>query len=144
MTSCSMHPEFVSSCPLTNGLHVDACFVLQVSCFAAEVANPTRTYPRALFLSVVLISLCYLVPLAAASGANQPSWKTWTDGSFADIASAVGGPWLLWMVLFGTLFGAAALFLAEVRGRSLGLGLIWFGFWARPLFKRTSSSRSVA
>ena len=91
----------------------------QVSCFAAEVSTPSTTYPRALLSSVILITLCYVIPLGAAVAVDKPDWTTWGDGSFATIAKSVGGEWLMWLILVGTVFGNAALFLAEGAKRAV-------------------------
>jgi amino acid transporter len=61
--------------------------------FANEVDRPRRTYPRAIFGTVALVTITYLLPVLAARRAGlDPSG--WTAGSWADAASAIAGPWL--------------------------------------------------
>lgn len=82
--------------------------------FAGEVDNPGKTYPRALVACVVLVVLCYGLPVlvgtgsaAVASAAAEASssteegrWDLWVDGYFADVATAIAGRWLgVWVVL---------------------------------------------
>lgn len=77
--------------------------------FAGEVDNPGKTYPRALVACVVLVILCYALPLlvgtgsaavAASSSIEEGRWDLWVDGYFADVATAIAGRWLgIWVVL---------------------------------------------
>ncbi len=60
------------------------------STIAAEVKRPQRTYPRAMILAVVVVSLTYVLPFAAMwlTGVPASSFET---GSWADIAGMMGG-----------------------------------------------------
>ena len=53
------------------------------STFAAEVENPRRSYPLTMAVSLVMIALVYLTPIAAVarSGIDPASWTTggWVD-----------------------------------------------------------------
>lgn len=84
------------------------------STFAGEVRDPTRTYPRAMFLSVVVISLAYLLPLCVAAGVDKPAWSTWDDGSFVAIAQNIGGDWLGYTVIVSSIMGGIGLFTTEL------------------------------
>ena len=55
---------------------------------AGEVANPSKTYPFALYSSVAACVLSYIFPLLIASGVD-PNWLCWTDGSLASVALLV-------------------------------------------------------
>jgi amino acid transporter len=60
------------------------------STIAAEVKRPQRTYPRAMILAVVVVSLTYVLPFAAMwlTGVPASSFET---GSWADLAGMMGG-----------------------------------------------------
>jgi amino acid transporter len=65
------------------------------STIAAEVRRPQRTYPRAMILAVIVVSLSYVLPFAAMWLTGVPS-SAFETGSWADLAgmmgSLVGGP----------------------------------------------------
>ena len=80
-----------------------------VGCCAGEVQKPGTNYPRALAISVVLVTLIYLLPLAVGVSAYT-DWSHWREGSFPRIGAQIGGPWLgLWLTLAG-LISAAGMF----------------------------------
>ncbi|RKE17024.1 APC family permease [Streptomyces sp. TLI_171] len=92
-----------------------------VSTVAGEMENPKKHLPRALFWSVLLIIVGYLLPSLAslAVGANgDAGWKTWDDGSFSDIAGELAGPWLQYTVTIGGLFASVAMFSALLASYS--------------------------
>jgi len=60
---------------------------------ANEVENPQKTYPRVMFLALVVIFISYVVPLAAVAHTHIPH-DVWSNGSWASIAATVAGPWL--------------------------------------------------
>ncbi|RHY34879.1 hypothetical protein DYB32_002407 [Aphanomyces invadans] len=82
--------------------------------YAGEIADPKRTYPRAMVLTVVLIALTYLIPFVAITGVNKPDYTTWVDGSYTSIALGVGGMWLCGWVVVSNLFGNLGLYMAEM------------------------------
>jgi amino acid transporter len=63
------------------------------STFAAEVEKPQRTYPLAMGCAVLLVTLTYVVPVAAASRSGIDPGK-WDDGSWVDVGASLGGPGL--------------------------------------------------
>ena len=70
---------------------------------AAEVAQPSRTYPRALSACVVLTSITYALPTFVGY-AFMPDRDEWHDGTFVDVAEEVGGAWLkMWLGAAGTV-----------------------------------------
>ena len=71
-------------------------------CCAGEVSAPNRAYPRAMILTVILVTAAYLLPLAAGTGIGT-DWPEWKEGYFPKIAAQIGGTWL------GTWLTAAAL-----------------------------------
>jgi len=61
------------------------------STVAPEVDAPQRTYPRAVAISLTLVALTYLIPVAAAAATGvDPS--NWTSGSWVDFAGDTAGP----------------------------------------------------
>src|SRR6185503_2784983 len=62
-------------------------------CCAAEVAKPNRAYPRAMIITVVLVSMVYLLPLAVGVGVDG-NFADWKEGYFPKVATQIGGPWL--------------------------------------------------
>jgi amino acid transporter len=108
-----------------------------VSTFAGEVEDPGRAYPRALFLSMPLLVLTYLIPLSMTCAVPGTHWDQWSDGDFSQIAQEIGGTWLgLWIVI-STIIGSWGLFVSELLEDSyqlLGMaemGLVWKGFAKR-------------
>jgi amino acid transporter len=87
------------------------------STIAAEVERPQRTYPRAMLLAVVVVSLTYIVPAAAVALTGLPA-GAWETGSWADIAALLGGNWLRVALVFGGLFSAFGMFNALVMSYS--------------------------
>lgn len=73
------------------------------STYAGEVDNPQRNYPRALALGLLVLVLCYLLPVVAGiSITTEPAiWSS--DAGWPVIAELIGGRWL------GKLLAAAGL-----------------------------------
>jgi len=60
------------------------------STVAGEVERPQRTYPRAMMLAVLLVTVSYLLPVAAvARGGMDPS--QWSTGAWVTAGGALGG-----------------------------------------------------
>jgi amino acid transporter len=70
------------------------------STVAGEVHNPQRNYPRALLGAVVLVALCYLIPVAALQKSGMDPAK-FTTGAWVVIANQISGPVLGWTIVFG-------------------------------------------
>ncbi|MBM4264415.1 MAG: APC family permease [Deltaproteobacteria bacterium] len=78
-------------------------------CCAGEVANPARSYPRAMIVSVIVVTLVYLLPLLVGVSIDT-DWAQWKEGEFPKIAAQVGGGWLgTWLTVAG-LVTAAGMF----------------------------------
>ena len=81
------------------------------STVSGEVKDPTRSYPRALFTMLPLITLVYFVALLPALGATD--WTTWKEGGWPAIAAAAtgkAGPFIgAWIAAAG-MVSALALF----------------------------------
>jgi amino acid transporter len=87
------------------------------STIAEEVERPQRTYPRAMLLAVLVVSLTYIVPAAAVALTGLPS-GAWETGSWADIAALLGGNWLRVALVFAGMFSAFGMFNALVMSYS--------------------------
>jgi amino acid transporter len=82
-----------------------------LSTVAGEVENPRKNYPRALAISIPLITLCYLLPVLAGLAVST-DWEGWTAGYFPQLAEQIGGvPLGVWLAI-GGLVSAAGLFSA--------------------------------
>jgi len=70
-----------------------------LSMVTAEVDEPRKKFPRALFWALPLITLTYFLPtLAGLTAVHDPS--AWTDGAWPAIAASVGGRgWDWWLEL---------------------------------------------
>ena len=60
------------------------------STFADEVDRPQRTYPLAMFGTVILVAVTYVLPIAAVALTGLDA-NRWSTGGWADIARAVLG-----------------------------------------------------
>ena len=85
-----------------------------VASFAGETANFERTYPRGIFIGLVMTIVFYLVPLMVAVGATDYSQEEWVDGHMATVAVQIAGPWLGGWVVFSAGISNLALFEAEM------------------------------
>lgn len=81
------------------------------STVSEEVKDPSRSYPRALFTVLLLITAVYFMALLPALAATD--WHTWKEGSWPAIAAASSGkagPFVAaWIALAG-MVSAVALF----------------------------------
>jgi amino acid transporter len=89
--------------------------------FAGEIENSSQLFPRAMFLSVVLVASCYFFPLLIAIGATDAERQDWTDGFLAHVAGEVGGPWLGAWTVFAAAISNIALFQAELSADAFQL-----------------------
>lgn len=109
VASWTVRPDTVEWGVFLSVLLWNTCGWDNAGCCAGEVENPELTYPRAMIVAVLLVTLAYLVPLAVGVGVNT-QWGEWKEGYFPTVASQIGGPWLgAWMTLAG-LISAVGLF----------------------------------
>ena len=87
------------------------------STIAAEVKQPQRTYPRAMMAAVALVSLTYILPVAAMS-MTKLSPSAWETGSWAEVAGLLGGPLLRIALVLGGMMSAFGMFNALVMSYS--------------------------
>ena len=60
------------------------------STIAQEVDNPQRNYPRAMFASTMLVTVVYMLPIAAVWAAGIPAGR-FTTGAWTDAATLLAG-----------------------------------------------------
>jgi len=112
------------------------------STIAAEVERPQRTYPRAMLVAVAIVALTYIVPVAAVwmTGLAPSAWET---GSWAEIASMLGGPLLRVALVLGGMISAFGMFNALVMSYSrLPLAMAQDGMLPRVFAKLHPRTRA--
>lgn len=112
------------------------------STVAAEVDNPQRTYPRAMFFAVAIVSISYLLPVSAIWITGVPS-SSFATGSWANFASLVAGPWLGAALVLGGMMSAFGMFNALVMSYSrLPLAMAKDGMLPRVFAKLHPKTRA--
>ncbi len=76
-----------------------------ISTIGDEVHDPQRTYPKAIFGAILLVTLTYLIPVTACLAYNRDPGM-WKPGFFTDIALHAGGTLLALIMSAGALFSA--------------------------------------
>lgn len=87
------------------------------STISGEIERAGHTYNRAMALAVPLVTVAYILPVAAGLYAVR-DLSRWTDGAFPEIARALGGRWLSEWLAVGGLVSAAGLFAALLLSNS--------------------------
>lgn len=83
-----------------------------ISTVAEEIERPQRTLPRALAISIPLITVVYLLPVVVTLSLVGVSGTPWEEGSFTDFGRQIGGPVLGWAMAAVALVSAVGLFSA--------------------------------
>lgn len=87
------------------------------STIATEVDEPQRTYPRAVLVAVGVVTLSYVLPVAAMRLTGLPS-SVWDTGFWADVAGMLGGPVLRVALIVGGMMSGFGMFNALVMSYS--------------------------
>lgn len=87
------------------------------STVAQEVDNPRRNYPRAIFGAVAIVTLSYVLPIAAMAVAGLPTAQ-FTTGAWADAAHTLVGPALGLLIVAGGMMNGFGIFNALVLSYS--------------------------
>ena len=87
------------------------------STIATEVERPQRTYPRAMLCAVLIVTVSYIVPVAAMWMTGLPA-SAWETGFWADIAGLIGGPLLRIGLALGGMISGFGMFNALVMSYS--------------------------
>jgi amino acid transporter len=83
-----------------------------LSTVAGDIDNPKRTYPRALAITIPMITLIYLIPTVVSLAVVGTEGIEWTAGAFTVIAEQIGGRWLGLLLAAGAVVSAVGLFSA--------------------------------
>lgn len=114
------------------------------STIAGEVRNPQRNYPRVMTATLLIICLCYVVPVLAVEHRGVPV-NAWTTGSWVSIAGALGGKLLGLAMALGSLVSTFAIFNSLTLSISrLPLAMAEDGWAPRILSKRLSNGAPCA
>ena len=76
-----------------------------------ETRDPGPSFRRAVWVALPLITLAYVLPVAASLSAVD-GWEDWDTGHWPVVAEAIGGPWLANLVAVGAVIATAGLFLS--------------------------------
>ncbi len=76
-----------------------------------ETRDPGPSFRRAVWVALPLITLAYVLPVAASLSAVG-GWEDWDTGHWPVVAAAIGGPWLANLVAAGAVIATAGLFLS--------------------------------
>jgi amino acid transporter len=83
-----------------------------LSTVAGDIENPRRDYPRALAITIPMITLIYLIPTVVSLAVIGPTGVEWTAGAFTEVAKEVGGAWLGSFLSIAAVVSAIGLFSA--------------------------------
>ena len=83
-----------------------------LSTVAGEIENPRRDYPRALAITIPMITLIYLLPTIVSLAVLGPNEVEWTAGAYNLVAESVAGKWLGTFLTIGALISAIGLYSA--------------------------------
>jgi amino acid transporter len=107
-----------------------------------EVRDSSRNYPRALAITLPLVTLGYLIPMSATLAATD--WTKWREGGWPEIARMAAGPLgkpLAVMLALGGMVSALALFNALLLSYSrIPLAMASDGLLPKKLAKLDSRS----
>lgn len=110
------------------------------STVASEVERPQRTYPRAMLLTVALVSLCYVLPVLVATKSGLPA-AAWSTGSWVEVGRRLGGEPMAWSVgLGGALCGLGMFNVLIMSYSRLPVALSCDGYLPRWLSHRSPRS----
>jgi amino acid transporter len=89
----------------------------QASTIASDVENPQKTYPKAMFWTLVAICVSYIVPIAAAWWFGIPL-SAWSTGSWAAVGGAIAGPLVRDAIVIGGMISSAGMLLSLLMSYS--------------------------
>lgn len=89
--------------------------------FAGETTSVRTTYPRGIFIGLVMCVLSYIIPLMVAVGATDYKQRDWVDGHLGAVAVDIGGKWLGSWMIFAAGISNLALFEAEMSSDAFQL-----------------------
>jgi len=107
--------------PFLNNLFWNLNSVDAAGSFAGEIDNAGSAFPKAMFIAIFLVVICYFFPLLVAVGASDAPQQAWTDGFLAQVTSEVVGPWLGAWTVFAAAISNIAMFQAELSADAFQL-----------------------
>ena len=113
-----------------------------LSTIAGEVESPQRTYTRAMFGALVLVTVSYLLPVAAVSRTGLDP-NAWTEGGWVDVGQIVGGQVLGVAIAVAGVLGAVGSFGALMMSFTRLPGAMAEDGYLPKLFARTSRRTGV-
>jgi len=108
-----------------------------VSTVAGEVERPERTYPRAMLLTVVAVTLVYLLPVLAAASTGMPPAQ-WAAGAWVEVGRRLGGRLLALAIVLGGALSMVGMFTAILMAWSRLLVALSQDGWLPATFSRRS------
>ena len=79
--------------------------------FTGETTSVRTTYPRGIFVGLVMCVFGYLISMLVAEGLADYSQADWVDGHLGVVAMDIGGRWLGMWTIFAAGISNVALFL---------------------------------
>jgi amino acid transporter len=113
------------------------------STYAAEVNEPQRNYPRGLAVALLVLILCYLLPvIAGVSITSEPTiWSS--DAGRPAIAKLIGGRWLGGLLAAAGLVSTMGLFNAQLLYVSRPQFVLARDGWLPRSLAKSSSATAV-
>ena len=106
------------------------------STVAREVDRPQKSYPRAMLLSTAIVTVSYVIPLAAMAWARVPV-EQFSTGSWAEVARSMAGEWLGIAIVVGGTVTSLGMFNALTMSYArLPMALAEDGLLPRVLARR--------
>mmetsp|Transcript_8801 Transcript_8801/g.19377 ORF Transcript_8801/g.19377 Transcript_8801/m.19377 type:complete len:448 (-) Transcript_8801:1151-2494(-) len=125
--------------PLLNVVFWNVNYFDTVSPFSGNVINPGHTWPRAMFIAVLLVILCCTLTLIVAVGATDSDRLDWKEGYFTTAASIIGGEWLGVWIAFAVAISNLAMYEVEMSQNSfLLMGMAERGYIPKNFSHRSS------
>lgn len=110
------------------------------STVAGEVERPQRNYPRAMLLTILLVTTCYVLPVLCAT-ASGIAPEQWTTGTWVEVGRRLAGPWLGRLIAVGGVLCGLGMFNVLVMSYSrLPMAMARDGMLPRWLRKRDPKS----
>ncbi len=89
-----------------------------LSTVAGDIDNPRKNYPKALAITIPMITLIYLLPTLVSLSVVGTKDIEWTAGAFTVVAEGVGGRWLGLFLSLAAIVSAVGLFSAWLMSYS--------------------------
>ena len=77
-----------------------------------ETRDPGRTFLRAQLVTVPIVALAYVLPVAVGLAGGTMEWTRWDTGTLPALASDVAGTWVGHLVAAGAVLSTAGLFMS--------------------------------